>query len=380
MTTRIELRGSLDGIDADAWDQLAGDDDPFVEHAFLRALETSGSVGPEAGWQPVHVTVWREEQLVGALPLYAKDNSWGEYIFDFAWAHAAAQAGLSYYPKLVSMAPFTPATGQRLLVAPGQAYDEVVALLLAGARAAADEVEASSIHLLFLTDDEREAVLPYELRPRLSMQYHWENEDYETFDDYLAKFRSSKRKQLRKERRRVAESPLDIAVKQGPELTDRDWEALVRFYRVNCLRHGSYPYLTPRFFEHIRETHAHRVVAAIAYRDDEPVASSLNFEKGGRLYGRYWGCREEHDFLHFELCYYQLIERAIERGLDHFEAGAQGRHKLKRGLMPTGIHSAHWIRDPRLSRAVMDFLPAEAMEVRAQIEMLAEESPFHRSE
>lgn len=381
MAFRVELRSGLDGVDAAAWDALTGADDPFVEHAFLHALETSGSVGAEAGWLPIHVTVWDEddERLVGALPLYAKDNSWGEFIFDFAWARAAHQSGVSYYPKLVSMAPFTPATGRRLLVAEDVDADAVTEALVAGARAAAEEVEASSIHLLFLTHEERDRTIDLGLRPRLSMQFHWDNDGYRTFEDYLATFRASKRKQTRKERRVVAESGLEIEVKEGPALTDGDWRAMKAFYRENCLRHGTYGYLNGSFWDTIRETAAHRVVAGLAYRGGEPVATSISFEKGGHLYGRYWGCAAEHDFLHFELCYYRPIERAIARGLRHFEAGAQGFHKLKRGLLPVEIHSAHWIRDGRLARAIDDYLPHEAMQVKREIALLKERAPFHRA-
>ncbi len=379
MDLRIELRGSLEDIDPAAWDALAGDDDPFVEHAFLRALETSGSVGVEAGWMPVHVTVWTGARLVGALPLYAKDHSWGEFIFDFAWARAAAQAGVRYYPKLVSMAPFTPATGRRFLLAPEVDGDVIRAALIAGARAAADEVEASSIHLLFLTDEERGQAVELGLRPRLSVQFHWENEGYATFDDYLARFRSEKRKQVRKERRAVAESGLDVRLLAGTELGDEEWKAVVRFYRANCHAHGSFPYLSPAFFDAIRETHAHRLLCVMAFEDGAPQAASINFQKGSRLYGRYWGCAAHHEHLHFELCYYRLIEHAIANGMAHFEAGAQGYHKLKRGLMPTGIHSAHWIRDPALDRAVASHLPSEALSVQAEIAHLTGKSPFHRA-
>lgn len=379
MSLRLELGSDLGAIDAAAWDALAGDDDPFAEHAFLRALETSGSVGAEAGWQPVHVTAWRDGALAGALPLYAKDNSWGEFIFDFAWARAAERAGIPYYPKLVAMAPFTPATGRRVLIAPGEDEAELTAALIAGARRAADELDASSLHLLFLTREERDRARASELRPRLTMQFHWHNEGYACFDDFLARFRAEKRKQVRKERRRVAESGLELAIKEGPDLDARDWAALARFYRVGVRRHGSYPYLRPAFFEAIRETHKARVVAGFAYRRGAPVAASLAFEKGAHLYGRYWGSGEEHEHLHFELCYYAMIDRAIARGLARFEAGAQGFHKLARGMLPAPIHSAHWIRDRRLAAAVDEYLPVEAGDVTAEMAMLAERAPFHRS-
>lgn len=378
MSLRVELASDLGSIDPRAWDALTGDDDPFVEHAFLRALETSGSVGAEAGWQPIHVTAWRGDALVGALPLYAKDNSWGEFIFDFQWARASQRAGIPYYPKLVSMAPFTPATGKRLLIAEGEAPDRVTAALIEGARVAADRLECSSLHLLFVTPDERDRARAAGLAARLTLQFHWENQGYASFDEFLARFRADKRKQVKRERRRVGESGLAIEVKEGPALDDREWAALARFYREGVSRHGSYPYLRPAFFDAIRETHAHRVVAALAYRSGRPVAASLSFEKGAHLYGRYWGASEEHEHLHFELCYYRLIERAIAKKLRRFEAGAQGHHKLARGMLPSAIHSAHWIRDPRLATAIAEHLPLEAADVSAEIALLGEHSPFHR--
>lgn len=378
MSLRVELVSDLGAIDPTAWDALTGDDDPFVEHAFLRALETSGSVGAEAGWLPVHVTVRRGRDLIAALPLYAKNNSWGEFIFDFQWAEGAIRAGIPYYPKLVSMAPFTPATGKRFLIAPGEDEAEMIETLVAGARAAADELGASSVHLLFVTPEERDHGHSAGLSRRVTHQFHWQNQGYASFDDFLARFRADKRKQVRKERRRVQELGLELAVKEGPELEPHEWAALKRFYREGVDRYGSAPYLRPAFFDAIRASHAHRVVGAFAYQDGQPVAASLSFEKGAHLYGRYWGAVDEHELLHFELCYYQLIERAIARGHTRFEAGAQGRHKLARGMLPTPIHSLHWVRDPRLAAAIDAYLPAEAADTHAQIAMLGERSPFHR--
>lgn len=378
MALRIELRASLEGIDALAWDALAGPNDPFVEHAFLRGLETTGCVDREAGWLPLHVTAWDEERLVGALPLYAKDNSWGEFIFDFAWARAAAQSGVPYYPKLVSMAPFTPATGKRLLLAPDVDEELVVRGLIAGARAAADEVGASSIHLLFLTQAERRQVSALGLRPRLSLQFHWDNDGYSSFDDYLSRFRSRKRKQVVTERRRVAESGLEVRLIRGRELSDVEHAAVKRFYRDNCFAHGNHGYLTDAFFDHVREARDDRLLVCMAFDRGAPCAASINFVKGAHLYGRYWGCGANHELLHFELCYYRLIEHAIEESLTHFEAGAQGFHKLQRGLLPTEVHSAHWIRDPRLAGAIDSYLPREAFDVKAEIAALSTRSPFRR--
>jgi len=376
---RIRLLDGLTSVDPDAWDALTGDDDPFVEHAFLLALEASGSVGEGTGWVPMHVTAWEGERLVGALPLYEKDHSYGEYIFDWSWADAAMRCGVRYYPKLVSMVPVTPATGRRLLVADGVDRTAVVGGLLEGVLEAADQTGASSAHLLFLEGAEKDEVIAASpFRPRLTQQFHWHNEGYGSFDDFIGRFRSSMRKQVKRERRKVAESGLAVRVLTGPELGDEEWAVLPRFYRDTCHRKGSHPYLTRAFFDQLRQRVAHRVVVAMAYHEGRPVAASLNFEKGAHLYGRYWGCTEEWEMLHFELCFYRLIERAIDRGMRRFEAGAQGMHKLRRGLLPTPIHSAHWIRDPALARAVGEYLPREAMAVQIQLEELAAHGPFRR--
>lgn len=372
------LRG-MDEVAPAEWDAIAGPDDPFAEHAFLAALEASRSVGPGTGWIPRHVVVRRGPRLVGAIAAYRKDDSWGEFVFDFHWARAAAQAGIRYFPKLVAMAPFTPATGRRVLVAPGEPRDEVVPALVRGLHQAADEMSASSIHVLYVNDEERAELLRAPgFMPRLSVQFHFVNEGYRTFDDLLARMRSPSRKQIRRERREVHEAGLVVRVKEGPELDDGDWHALQVFYRLNAARHGAFGYLTPAFFPLLRERFAHRVVAVIAYKGDEPIAGSLNFEKGDVLYGRYWGATEEVDFLHFECCYHRLIERAIEKGHRRVEAGAQGLHKIKRGLLPRDVHSVHWIRDARLRRAIAEFLPEEARAVRAEAAELAASGPFRR--
>lgn len=384
---QLRVITDLSEIDASAWDALAGDDDPFAEHAFLYALEESGSVGGDSGWQPCHLTVWDEgsvegragETLVGALPFYEKSHSYGEYIFDWAWADAAMRIGLPYYPKLVSMTPLTPATGRRLLVHPEADSGQVIQGLVAGALEMAKALEASTIHFNFLTAPERDALAQHpDLMPRMTQQFHWQNDGYDTFDDFLGALRSPSRKQIRKERRRVAESHLEVRVKRGPDLDERDWRALGHFYRDTCRRKGSFPYLKNRFFELLPERLGHRVVAALAYDGDRPVAGTLNFEKGPNIYGRYWGSESDYDMLHFELCYYQLIERAIGLGMQRFEAGAQGMHKLKRGLLPSPVHSVHWVRHPVLAGAVAEFLPREAQGTARDIAELRERSPFKR--
>ena len=364
-----------------AWDALVGNDDPFVEHAFLAALESSGSVGRGTGWDPTHLLAYEGDSLVGALPLYAKGDSWGEFIFDFQWARAAQSAGIRYYPKLVAMVPYTPATGRRFL-ARDEDLARVVPFLLEGAIELATAHRCSSVHLLYLNETERTIVADTgHFAARTSLQFHWENEGYADFDAYLASFRAPSRKQVRKERRTVAESGARVRVIEGPDLGDKEWRALEVFYRMNVARHGSAAYLTPGFFAALRTNKklASRVVACIAFdASDEPIGGSLNFEKGKRLYGRYWGTTSDQEMLHFECCYYQLIERAITRGLSHFEAGAQGHHKLKRGLLPAPIHSAHWIADTRLRAGIEAYLPEEAQAVRHEMAMMAAEGPFKR--
>jgi len=381
MSLRVELVSGVDAVSALEWDSLVGDDDPFVEHAFLLALEQSRSVGRGTGWQPTHVIARDDAGLIGALPLYVKQHSYGEYIFDFGWARGAERAGIAYYPKLVSMVPFTPATGRRILHRGGSDLELVTRALAEGIAEAEQRYRTSSTHVLFATERERDALMAGAgMLPRMSMQFHWQNDGYASFEQYLERFRSALRKQVRKERREVLSHGVEVKVLEGPELTARDRKALEAFYFDTCHKRGSGPYLTPAFFEHLAERAplAERVVAVLAYKGGEPIAGTLNFEKGAHLYGRYWGCSEELSSLHFECCYYQLIERAIARGLTRFEAGAQGTHKLRRGLLPAAIHSAHSIRDARLARGVEEFLVEEAMEVRRELAALADHGPFHR--
>lgn len=377
----IDFASQLAEVSAQEWDALVGEDDPFVEHAFLLALEESGSVGRGTGWQPMHVLAREGERLVAALPLYLKQHSYGEYVFDFGWAQAALRAGIRYYPKLVAMVPFTPATGRRFLLAPSVSEAEAVRALLDGALRALEKTRASTIHLHFMNPHESALVrADGRFLPRSSTQFHWHNQGYTTFDDHLATFRSVVRKEVKKERRRVAEAGIDVEAIEGAQLTAEHWSALAGFYFDTCTAHGSGPYLTPEFFDLVAKTHAQRVVAMIARHEGRIVAGTLNFEKGRHLYGRYWGSVERHDSLHFELCYHRLIERAIARGCSRFEAGAQGMHKLRRGLLPTEIHNACYVADPRLRAAVADFLEREAETVQYELAELRHHGPSHRPE
>jgi len=379
---RVSFPEGVSAIEPRAWDALVSPDDPFAEHGFLAALERSASVGRGTGWMPRFVLVEDADGPVGAAPTYLKSHSYGEFVFDWAWAGGAERSGLRYYPKLVVAIPFTPVTGSRLLVRPGADPQLVRTALVQGLDALADETRASSIHVLFCPTDESRFLESAGYLSRLGMQFHWNNRSptpYQDFEDFLGAFRSRNRKQVRRERALAAGHGLSIQTKEGPALTDAEWEALERFYLANADKHGSECYLTPAFFREIRATFAHRVVASFAYRGETLVAGTLDFERGQHLYGRYWGAIEELDMLHFELCYYQLIERAVRRGYTRFEAGAQGEHKLKRGLDPAPTYSAHWIRHPGLRGAIERFCAAEAHAVTAQIAHYQELSPYARA-
>lgn len=378
-TLRIETVGSLDAVDAAEWDALVGPDDPFLEHAFLSGLESSGSVGEGTGWLPRHLLVFDGDRLAGAAPLYEKEHSYGEYIFDWGWAHAAMRAGIPYYPKLVCAVPFTPATGRRLLLRPGESESAVVRALVAGMRDAAAEAGAHSVHVLFCTAREAEALAAHGFLSRLSDQFHFlAPPEWTSFDDYLGAMRSSARKQVRRERRIARSHGLDIAMWDGEAMGDREWRALYRLYRDTVGRKGGIPYLTRAFFDHLRARLPHRVHVAFAHRGEDPVAASLFLGKGDALFGRYWGSFEPLDAMHFELCYYLPIEWCLSHGVHRFEAGAQGSHKLKRGLMPNACHSAHWMRHPALADAVARFVGEEAESVEEEMAWLAPHGPFRR--
>ncbi len=381
MPLRVEVVESLAGTDPALWDRLVGAEEPFCEHGFLHALEASGSVGePETGWLPRHVLVHDGAELVAAMPLYVKLDSYGEFIFDWGWADAARRARIPYYPKLVSAVPFTPVTGHRMLVETGARTDELRRVLIAAAREVATAVKASSVHVLFTTEDEQRSLTEAGMLPRLSHQYHWHNPGtWRTFDDYLASMRSSARKGVKRERRLAREHGLELTMRTGDELGDSEWAALAELYTRTCRAHGSPTYLTRGFFEQIRRRFSHRVVASFAHRDGRPVAGAFFLYRDHSLYGRYWGAREQLEAMHFELCYYLPIEWGLARGLERFEAGAQGEHKVTRGLLPAPCWSSHWLRHPGLAEAIAEFLPREAAATERMMDEVGDElSPFHR--
>ena len=376
----LKVHSDIGAVDAAAWDQCAGTGNPFVGHAFLSALEESGSVSADNGWLPQHLVLETEAgQVLGCVPMYLKTHSYGEYVFDWGWAQAYEDAGGSYYPKLQVSVPFTPASGPRLLVAPDLDRDAVADALISGLQQVTDRHQVSSLHVTFPTEEEWNRFGRAGWLQRTGQQYHWENDGYGTFDDFLAALSSRKRKAIRKERRRVAESGVALDVVTGDDLTEAHWDSFYRFYRNTSDRKWGSAYLTREFFSLLGERLSDRVALVVATHDGMPVAGALNLIGDDTLYGRNWGCSSHFRFLHFEACYYKAIDFAIARGLKRVEAGAQGQHKVQRGYMPVHTYSAHYIRDPGFRAAIEDFLTREGRMVDWEIQAIAQGSPFRKS-
>ncbi|MBT8493304.1 MAG: GNAT family N-acetyltransferase [Deltaproteobacteria bacterium] len=372
----IRLETAVSSVEPQVWDALDHGPSPFLKHGFLRALEESGSIGPGSGWHPAYLLAELDGELVGAVVAFIKTHSYGEYIFDWAWARASEQAGLPYYPKLVIAAPVTPATGKRILVAPGADVELVTQALVVGVHEVADRAECSSIHWLFASASESERLARLGFDQRVTYQFHWHNQDYQDFDHFLSHFTSRKRKQVRKERRRGLEAIDDLRFVPGKELSAEQIDCMDRYYRNTVHDHWGKDYLNPGFFQLLVDYLPEHVLFADARQGGETIAGALFLETDRALYGRYWGCDQRVDFLHFEVAYYAGIERCIERGLPLFEAGAQGQHKLFRGFMPARTYSNHWIRHPQLAHAIRGFLRAEVAEVEHHISELAKAGPF----
>ena len=365
----------------DSRGNAARPDNPFISHAFLHALEESGSATRATGWLPQHLVLEDAEGgITACMPCYLKSHSYGEYVFDHAWADAYERAGGDYYPKLQAAVPFTPVTGPRLLVREGPDRTEREALLLQAAATLADRLEASSLHVTFPTREEWELAGSLGFLQRNDQQFHWQNESYGSFDDFLAALASRKRKSIRGERKRAVEGGIEIEWVTGADLTEAHWDAFFAFYMDTGSRKWGSPYLTRQFFSLIGETMRDEILLVLAKRNGRAIAGALNFIGGDALYGRYWGALEEHPCLHFEVCYYQAIDFAIEHKLARVEAGAQGAHKLARGYLPVQTYSAHWIRDPGLRRAISDYLKRERLAVAHEIALLGEESPYRQTE
>lgn len=381
----IDVLTSLDGVVADEWDACACPEtadgrpiDPFTTYRFLKALEDSNSVGGRSGWHPRHLVARQRGTVIACAPLYAKGHSQGEYIFDHNWAHALENAGGSYYPKLQIAVPFTPATGRRFLTRPGHEAEGMSALVQ-GAIQLASQNDLSSVHATFCTEAEAVAGEAIGLLRRVTQQYHWENKDYADFTGFLADLSSRKRKNIRKERAQAQAFGGEIVQLTGDDLKPEHWDAFWRFYQDTGSRKWGRPYLTRAFFDAVQETMRDDTLLVLAMREGEPVAGALNFIGRDTLYGRYWGCIEDHPCLHFELCYYQAMDHAIAHGMGRVEAGAQGEHKLARGYLPNEIHSVHWFADKGFSDAVARYLRAERAAMGEEIEVLTAYGPFRKT-
>lgn len=372
----LHICDDLTGVAAADWDRLVDDRYPFLRHVFLAGLERHGCLGEAWGWLPRHLLLRdADDRLVGAAPLYLKYNSYGEFVFDWAWADAYRRQGLDYYPKLVSASPYTPATGPKLLVAPDAPPGTAAALLQAGRRLA-EELQVSSLHWLFPPTEQKDLMAESGLMIRTGCQFHWENRGYTDFDHYLSHFSSAKRKQVRRERRRVAEAGVTLRRLHGDEATEAEWALFHQLYEDTFDRKGGMPTLTLDFFMSLAEQAPESVLLVLADYDNEPVAAAFNLVGSDGLYGRHWGCRAQFHSLHFEACYYQGLDYCIERGLGRFEPGAQGEHKISRGFLPTPTWSAHWIAHPGFAAAVDDFLQRETRGMADYMAELAEHSPF----
>ncbi|WP_157736261.1 GNAT family N-acetyltransferase [Granulosicoccus antarcticus] len=411
MNLQIEVRDSLAEISSEKWNALCEDGNPFLRHEFLHTLDASGCLGDATGWYPRYFLLWSSDdesrELLGAVPAYIKTNSYGEFVFDWAWAEAYERNQMDYYPKLVSSIPFTPATGQRLLVRADQPYEQTVLLMAGAIRQFAESQRFSGVHYLFLTERESRLLSAREPAPasreqekpadddtvsastniaddhlrRIDCQYHWHNDSYSDFDDFLSRCTSRRRKTIRRERRHVSDAGIRLEQRSGSSLSDAEWHWVHQFYASTFDRKWGNPSLTQAFFETIGDKMGDQVLIVFAYDDSDeepewPVACSIMFVGTHTLYGRFWGCRKEFNSLHFEACYYQGIEFCIARGIQNFEPGAQGEHKITRGFVPSITHSAHYIQHPAFRDAIAAFLSEERPHVEQRCAGLTNLLPF----
>ena len=368
---KIELTHTLADIAPHEWNRLAGDD-PFLRHEFLSALHDAGCATPETGWTPHYLVMRSGRSVIAAMPMYLKNHSYGEYVFDWAWADAYHRHGIEYYPKLVCAVPFTPVTGMRILGA--QPHDR--ARLVTAALKLARELGVSSFHCLFPMPEESEQMVAQGMLLRRTVQFHWANRGYGAFDDFLAGMSHDKRKKIRQERRKVREAGIEFHWREGAEITQEDWAFFARCYRHTYREHHSTPYLNLDFFLRVGRSMPENMTLIVAHRNGHPIAASLNLRNASRMFGRYWGTLEYHSGLHFETCYYQGIEYCIARGIAVFEGGSRGEHKLARGLQPVETVSTHWLAHPQFSAAVEAYLAREAGSIAHYVDELNERQPF----
>ena len=374
----LKVLDSLTSIPPRDWDTLT-DSNPTLSHALLQSMIDAGCTTAKTGWLPQFLTLWRDiegqQTLCGAVPLYVKTHSYGEYVFDWAWAEAYQRHGLDYYPKLLSAVPFTPCTGGRLLAKTSADRK----LLVDGLLSLAAQSDVSSLHVLFPNADDHKLLIDAGMMPRTSIQFHWQNAGYKSFDDFLGTMSHDKRKKVKQERRKVVDAGITFKRLVGTDISDADWDFFVECYDHTYRAHFSTPYLNRKFFGLIGARMPDNILLIVAEREGKPIASALNLFSQHTLYGRYWGGLAFHSGLHFETCYYQALEFCIERGIQTFEGGAQGEHKLARGFLPVKCHSAHWLKHPQFSKAVEDFLRRESGGMEQYVNELGESSPFKSS-
>ena len=377
MTLEIKTVESLHDVKASEWNAIAGNSFPFIQYEFLIALENNGAVGKEFGWLTHFFLAYKENKLVGAVPIYIKFNSYGEFVFDWAWADAYQQNGLRYYPKLVSSIPYTPATGPRILVDKNENHKTIADALIQSILTFSQQSQVSSFHCLFTNEQDTEYFKNNDqFMMRLGCQFHWSNKNYDSFEHYLEQLTSKKRKQIKRERRLVKEQDISFEILNGSQAQDHHWDIYHRFYESTFERKSGMPTLSKDFFKEIATTMPESIVLVLAIHQGEYVASAFNLKGTDTLYGRHWGCSEEFDNLHFEACYYQGLEYCINNKLKHFEPGAQGEHKIARGFMPTQTWSAHWIAHPQFNQSIKNFLKHETSGMLDYIEDLNGHSPF----
>ena len=381
---QINIHSEISQISSAEWNKLVKDNNPFVRHEFLSALETHGCASDEFGWHPCHIAIYEDDKLLAAMPLYTKTNTYGEFVFDHAWADAYHRNQIPYFPKLVSSIPYTPASGQRLLCEPGR-IDELYPLLIETVKQFAEKQNYSSFHCLFANSDEQDWLEDYGLLARHDCQFHWHNQGYSNFEDFLAKLTPKKRKNIRQERRRVEQQAVKLRVLNGHTATDQDWENFSKFYQQTFAEKYGTATLNEGFFKEVARALPDQVILVLAddiskktendqVGEGECIAGSLMFASDTILYGRHWGCIEHIDKLHFEACYYQGIEYCIEHKLEKFEPGAQGEHKIARGFIPTLTRSSHWLNDSPFQESIENFVKHEQAGVKAYMESL--KSPY----
>ncbi len=377
---RVAVNEDIAGIDRNDWNALTGDRYPFLRHEFLEAAEASGSVSDAAGWRPCHLTLGSGRgRLRAAMPLYEKYHSWGEFVFDWAWANAYERAGFRYYPKLVSAVPFTPANSPRLLLADPDDR-QAARMLIDAALDLADQRDCSSLHVLFPTPDELELFEDAGLKLRKDCQFHWHNRGYADFDDFLSTFNSKKRKKARRDRRHVREAGIRFRHVTGADMRASDWQTVYALISRTFMQRGSMPYLNLRFFESLGSRLPDSVLAILAEHEGEVVAAAVFFVGTDTLYGRYWGSSGDYNALHFETCYYQGIDYCIENGISLFEPGTQGEHKVSRGFLPTTTWSAHWLAHPEFLSAIGEYVEEEAQHVDRYMAAVDARSPYRRDD